>query len=133
MEGEEGTALDISDERIPLKPLSLDVLPHCPQCKEGLLRPGVVWFGEPLPEGTLNYLDNWLKEEKVDLMLVIGTSSKVWPAAGYVEIARSKGARIAEVNMEPSGIRNMSKRDWFFQGDAGVIVPEILKEVIGDI
>ncbi|KAL5336648.1 DHS-like NAD/FAD-binding domain-containing protein [Aspergillus crustosus] len=132
--GEENE-LDISDERVPLEPLSRDVLPQCPECKEGLLRPGVVWFGEALPTQTLDYVDNWLQEGKVDLMLVIGTSSRVFPAAGYVEIARSKGARVAVVNMDPNdmGKGKFTSKDWFFQGDAGVIVPEILKSVIGDI
>ncbi|KAL4804376.1 DHS-like NAD/FAD-binding domain-containing protein [Aspergillus unguis] len=132
---DEGDELDISNELIPLEPLSRDVLPQCPECKEGLLRPGVVWFGEPLPTQTLDYVDNWMSEDKVDLMLVIGTSSRVYPAAGYVEKARSKGARVAVVNMDPNdmGKGKLSSNDWFFQGDAGVIVPEILKSVIGEI
>ncbi|KAL4865582.1 hypothetical protein BDV12DRAFT_174386 [Aspergillus spectabilis] len=127
--------LDISDERVPLAPLSRDVLPQCPECKEGLLRPGVVWFGEALPTHTLDFVDNWLLEGRVDLMLVIGTSSRVFPAAGYVEKARSKGARVAVVNMDPNdmGKGKFTSKDWFFQGDAGVIVPEILNSVIGDI
>ncbi|KAL4978780.1 DHS-like NAD/FAD-binding domain-containing protein [Aspergillus desertorum] len=132
---EGGTELDISDARIPLKPVSRDDLPHCPDCKEGLLRPGVVWFGESLPVQTLDSVDNWMNEGKIDLMLVIGTSSRVWPAAGYAEQARAKGARMAIVNMDPNdmGRGSFTSKDWFFQGDAGVIVPEILKSVIGEI
>ncbi|KAL4983755.1 DHS-like NAD/FAD-binding domain-containing protein [Aspergillus falconensis] len=132
---EEGTELDISDARIPLNSISRDDLPHCPECKEGLLRPGVVWFGESLPVQTLDSVDNWMNEGKIDLMLVIGTSSRVWPAAGYAEQARAKGARVAVVNMDPNdmGKGRFTSKDWFFQGDAGVIVPEILKSVIGEI
>ncbi|KAL4780423.1 DHS-like NAD/FAD-binding domain-containing protein [Aspergillus varians] len=135
MGGGEGTEVDISDERIPLEPISRDALPQCPECKEGILRPGVVWFGEALPSHTLDFVDNWLLEGTVDLMLVIGTSSRVWPAAGYVEQARSKGARVAVVNMDPNdmGKGRFTSKDWFFQGDAGVIVPEILKSVIGEV
>ena len=48
----------------------------------GLLRPGVVWFGEPLPENTLQEIDAWIDQAKVDLMLVIGTTARVYPAAG---------------------------------------------------
>ncbi|KAL5000144.1 DHS-like NAD/FAD-binding domain-containing protein [Aspergillus recurvatus] len=131
----EGTELDISDSRIPLNPISRDDLPHCPECKEGLLRPGVVWFGESLPVQTLDSVDNWMNEGKIDLMLVIGTSSRVWPAAGYAEQARAKGARVAVVNMDPNdmGKGRFTSKDWFFQGDAGVIVPEILKSAIGEI
>ncbi|KAL2870342.1 SIR2 family NAD-dependent protein deacylase [Aspergillus lucknowensis] len=127
--------LDISDERVPLAPLSRDVLPQCPECKEGLLRPGVVWFGESLPTHTLDLVDEWMLEDRIDLMLVIGTSSRVYPAAGYVEKARSRGARVAVVNMDPvsMGSVRLTSSDWYFEGDAGVLVPEILRSVIGDI
>lgn len=133
---EEEKELDISDENVPLPALSRDVLPHCPECKEGLLRPGVVWFGESLPLHTLEMVDNWLHSGPgVDLILVIGTSARVYPAAGYVDKARARGARVAVVNMDRNdvGYSGLKEGDWFFQGDAGVIVPEILKGVIGDI
>lgn len=76
-----------------------------------------------------------MNEGKIDLMLVIGTSSRVWPAAGYAEQARAKGARVAVVNMDPNdmGKGTFTSKDWFFQGDAGVIVPEILKSVTGEV
>lgn len=130
-----GAELDISDENVPIPELSRDVLPHCPNCKDGLLRPGVVWFGEPLPMHTLRAIDQWLGAGDVDLILVIGTSSRVYPAAGYVDKARMKGARVAVVNMDRNdvGSSGLTTGDWFFQGDAGVIVPEILKESIGDL
>lgn len=125
---DEEDELDISDEQVPLPSLSVDLLPHCPKCKEGLLRPGVVWFGEPLPSQALDAVDEFLNAGPVDLILVIGTSSKVYPAAGYVDEARAKGARVAVVNMDRNdvGRSGLKKGDWLFHGDAGVIVPEIL-------
>ena len=130
--------LDISDDRIEIPQIPHDELPHCPKCGDGLLRPGVVWFGEPLPRQTIEAVEDFIKESrKIDLILVIGTSSKVYPAAGYVDKAREKGARVAVVNMDrsdaPGGPRGLHKGDWFFEGDAGTILPEILKPVIGDI
>ncbi|KAJ5105772.1 SIR2 family histone deacetylase [Penicillium alfredii] len=130
--------IDISDERNSIPELTRDDLPLCPKCNNGLLRPGVVWFGESLPMDTLKTVDHWIHAApKVDLMLVIGTSSRVWPAAGYVDEARAKGARVAVINMDPNDIPGrtvgLDQGDWFFQGDAGVIVPEILKDVIGEI
>lgn len=115
--------------------LSRDVLPHCPSCKEGLLRPGVVWFGESLPMQTLSNISHWLGSGDVDLMLVIGTRAQVYPAAGYVDRARLRGARVAVINMDVNdvGASGLKPGDWFFEGDAGVIVPEILKGVIGEI
>lgn len=126
--------LDISDDRVSIPELQPRDLPQCPKCGNGLLRPGVVWFGEVLPEKTINAIDNFiLQSPKIDLMLVIGTSSKVYPAAGYVDKARAKGARVAVINMDradtPGGRNGLIEGDWFFEGDAGVIVPEILKSV----
>lgn len=126
--------VDIADENIPIDTIPTSELPQCPQCKNNLLRPGVVWFGESLPKDTMNDVEDWFAdEEPVDLMLVIGTSSKVYPAAGYAHIAKSKGARLAVINMDQGDARRLDSQDWFFEGDAAVIVPEILKSVIGEI
>ena len=127
--------LDISDDRVEIPELEPKDLPQCPRCKGGILRPGVVWFGEMLPTRTLKEIDDFIKDRhKIDLILVIGTSAQVHPAAGYVDKARAKGARVAVINMEKADTPGrMQKGDWFFEGDAGVIIPEILKSVIGDI
>lgn len=71
-------------------------------------------------------------------MLVIGTTAQVYPAAGYVNIARKRGARIVVVNMEgedgelgaAAGLRS---GDFLFQGNAATIVPELLKDVVDDV
>ncbi|KAJ5221392.1 uncharacterized protein N7469_010279 [Penicillium citrinum] len=131
-EAESDEEIDISDISNHIPNLSAEELPQCPECK-GLLRPGVVWFGESLPTATLKYVDNWIESGPIDLILVIGTSSQVYPAAGYVDEAREKGARVAVINMEPYSPVTLSKSDWFFQGDASVIIPEILESVIGKI
>ena len=142
--------LDISNADIPIPRIPRSSLPHCPQCQSSLLRPGVVWFGEVLPETVLSDIDAYLNEvdpgaqaegqgrgksqpKRVDLCLVIGTSSRVFPAAMYASIARSMGARVAVVNMDRSDAPDLQQGDWFFQGDAAEIVPEILKSVIGEV
>lgn len=54
-----------------------------------------------LPKDVLKDIDDWMTEsEKIDLIMVIGTSSKVYPAAGFVDSARAKGARVAVINMD---------------------------------
>ncbi len=61
--------------------------------------PGVVWFGEGLPEGA------WHRAERcchADVMIVVGTSAVVQPAASLVGIAARAGARVIEVNPEPA-------------------------------
>ena len=125
---------DISDIDVHIPDIPRDQLPQCPKCKHSLLRPAVVWFGESLPLSTMSEIDAFVSQpESIDLMLVIGTSSVVYPAAGYTQIARAKGARVAVVNMDPNDARNLTQHDWFFQGDAAIIVPEMLKSVIGDL
>ena len=131
-----GKELDISDDRVEIPQLDTKDLPHCPECGSGLLRPGVVWFGELLPEKVINEIDNFIEEsQKIDLILVIGTSAKVYPAAGYIDKARAKGARVAVINMDKAdtGSGGLERGDWFFEGDASVLIPELLKSEIGDI
>ncbi|MEH6489727.1 Sir2 family NAD+-dependent deacetylase [Hyphomonas oceanitis] len=72
---------------------------QCPVCEAtGLMRPHVVWFGEmPL------YMDEIEVElSRADLFVSIGTSGNVYPAAGFVQLARRAGARTLELNLEPS-------------------------------
>ena len=135
MHGAGSKELDISDDRVEIPQLDVKDLPHCPKCS-GLLRPGVVWFGEMLPKKPIDEIDNFIAEsKKIDLLLVIGTSAQVYPAAGYIDTARAKGARVAVINMDKgdTGRGGLEKGDWFFEGDAGVLVPDLLKSEIGEI
>ena len=125
---------DISNPEVPLKDVEVTDLPHCPKCKTSLLRPGVVWFGEALPSDTLSRVDAWIADKRgIDLILVIGTSASVYPAAGYIMSARARGARVAVVNMErpDQEASRLQTGDWFFQGDAGIVLPQILESVVG--
>ena len=126
--------LDISNASIPVLSPDRSLLPHCPACKTQLLRPGIVWFGEELPKAIIADVDAYLSStEPIDLMLVIGTSSKVYPAAGYTHIAKKKGARVAVINMDAGDARHLDGDDWFFEGDAAVLVPMLLEGVIGKV
>jgi NAD-dependent deacetylase len=104
------------DRRAPLPKLP----PHC-ACG-GLARPGVVWFGEPLPEGMMKEAEHAAAAAKV--FLVIGTSAMVLPAAGLVPYAKQAGAKVIEINTEPSAVSNMV--DCVLQGKAGEILPAIV-------
>ncbi|KAI7205807.1 SIR2 family histone deacetylase [Hortaea werneckii] len=131
-----GTELDISNINTPLPIPPPSQLPHCPSCHHHLLRPGVVWFGESLPFHVLETVEDYLNERiPIDLILVIGTSAQVYPAAGYVDEARERGARVCVVNMDagdvPAG--GWEEGDWFFRGDAATVVPKLLEPVIGQV
>ena len=75
--------------------------PRCTDCA-GHLRPGVVWFGEALPADAWNAA-RWAVEA-CDLLLVIGTSGLVHPAAGLPRIAKRNGARVIEINPAESAL-----------------------------
>jgi len=75
--------------------------PKCPQCG-ALLRPGVVWFGEGLPQ------DAWEQAEEAtrtcDAFLVVGTSALVYPAAGLPESALRRDKLVIEINPEETAL-----------------------------
>ncbi len=102
---------------------------ECPVRSEwgGLLRPGVVWFGEMLPVAALGAAAEAM--ETCDLFLSVGTSSVVYPAAGYVEMARARGARTAEINLDATPI---SRRvDWSVRAKSGEVLPEVVEGAFG--
>ncbi|KAK5987803.1 NAD-dependent protein deacylase [Cladobotryum mycophilum] len=126
--------LPLLDPYHRIEHITEDELPRCPRCQTGLQRPGVVWFGEDLDENMLKGVDNWIHEEKLDLILVIGTSAQVYPAAGYIYKAQRQGARVATINLEAENAEEMYKvkpGDFAFGRDAAEIVPKLLEPIIG--
>jgi len=98
-------------------------LPRC-ACS-GVLRPHVVWFGEPL--GAEDLEGAVRAAERCDVLLVVGTSAVVYPAAGLIPLARRSGAVVAEINLEPTpATRDV---DHHFCGPAGAVVPELLDDL----
>ncbi len=105
------------DERIPLPELP-------PRCECGaLMRPGVVWFGEPLPAEPWERAQRAARE--ADLLLVVGTSAVVYPAAGLVPLAKACGARVIECNMEETPFS--AELDKSFRGAAGELLPQLIE------
>jgi NAD-dependent deacetylase len=91
---------------------------------DGRLRPDVVWFGEMLPEDALD--SAYSAAEVAELFLSVGTSAVVHPAASLPEIAKSKGAFLIEINVEPTVLTPMA--DLFLEGLSGKILPELFAE-----
>jgi NAD-dependent deacetylase len=85
----------------------------------GLRRPGVVWFGEALPEEALARA--YRTAQSCDLFFSIGTSAVVYPAADLAHAARRHGARVVEINAEPTPLTPHA--DWSLIGRAGEILP----------
>lgn len=91
---------------------------NCPEC-DSLLRPGVVWFGEELPSGGWQQANEWVKDS--ELLIVVGTSAVVYPAANLIPIARDAGSYIIEVNI--SNTPASSTADICLYGKAAEILP----------
>jgi NAD-dependent deacetylase len=100
------------------------ILPVCRRCKS-LLRPHIVWFGESLFAADLEQCSTALS--RCDVLLVIGTSGVVYPAAGFASIAKEAGAFIAEVNLDPTP--QSALVDVSLQGRAKEIMPLLLESV----
>ena len=107
-----------------IEEISLEMLP--PRCKcNGIIKPDIVFFGETLPKDALIKAFDLIN--KCDVMLVIGTSCVVSPAAELPVIAKQNGATIIEINMEDSMISHIV--DYKLQGKAGEILPKLLNEI----
>ncbi|KAK2613063.1 hypothetical protein QQS21_000993 [Conoideocrella luteorostrata] len=131
-----GEPLPLLDPYHRIKHVSEEDLPRCPQCQTGLQRPGVVWFNESLDGTMINRINDWITEDKIDLMLVVGTSAQVYPAAGYISRAKLHGARIVTVNPEAEDEDELYKiqpGDFAFAGDAAEYLPKLLEPVIGKL
>ncbi|AFK22738.1 NAD-dependent protein deacetylase [Pyrococcus sp. ST04] len=99
-------------------------IPRCPKCG-AYLRPDVVWFGEPLPEEVLSKA--FKLAETADVVIVVGTSGVVYPAAYIPYIVKENNGTVIEINVQESGITPIA--DFFLRGKAGVILPKLVDEV----
>ena len=104
--------------------------PRCPQCG-AYLRPDVVWFGEALPGDALDRAEALSKD--CDVMLVVGTSGVVYPAALIPQFAHEAGATVVDVNPERDALTAMATI--FLKGPAGEVLPPLVaavREHLGD-
>lgn len=95
--------------------------PTCRHCADGVLRPGIVWFGEMLPRDALDRAYTAL--EQCDLAVVVGTSAVVQPAASLPFVALGAGAAVVEVNPEVTEFS--SAATWHLAGPAGTVLPAL--------
>jgi NAD-dependent deacetylase len=95
--------------------------PRCPACGDWL-RPAVVWFGEMLDVETLQHAQ--AATARCDVLLVIGTSGLVYPAAGLPAEALRRGAKVIVVNPQASELDELATV--VVRGTAAVVVPRLL-------
>ncbi|MEM7532646.1 MAG: NAD-dependent deacylase [Chloroflexota bacterium] len=107
---------DVSDDE-----LTADQPPHCPHCN-GLVRADVVWFGEAMPRLQMDRA--WKASENCQVMLVVGTSGIVYPAAYLPLLASENGATIIDINPDYGEISRMA--DVHIPAPSGEALPAIV-------
>jgi len=99
-------------------------VPRCDRCG-GSLKPDVILFGEPLPKRAF---DQALKKVRsADLLIAVGTSLEVYPAASLPEIAKKSGAKIVSIDSERTGWDDLC--DYKVSGPAGEVLPRIVQAI----
>ena len=96
--------------------------PRCRQCG-GLLKPATILFGEELPPGVMARAEAAVEE--CDLLLAVGSSMEVEPAASLPCIAREAGARLVVVNREPTLHDDIA--DVVVRGEIGAVLPALVR------
>lgn len=96
-------------------------LPTCPECGQ-YARPAVIWFGESLPATVLEAADEAVRD--ADVLLVVGTSAVVSPAAGLITTPGRPDRFVIEVNLDPTPASESV--DLSLQGPAGTILPRLV-------
>lgn len=95
--------------------------PKCQECG-GLVRPGVVWFNESLPTHILNRASE--SSSSCDLLIVVGTSGVVYPAAQLPQMASKAGRKVIQINPVRSELDSICT--WNLRGNAGELLPVLI-------
>ena len=114
--GKHFTMQEIDFNKLPVR---------CDNCN-GLVKPDFIFFGEGIPPAA--YEASLEAARKADVFLVIGTTGEIMPASQIPVIAKQSGAKIIEVNTEPSNYTH-SVTDIFLQGKAGSVLPELVEKL----
>ncbi|TMF32661.1 MAG: NAD-dependent deacylase [Chloroflexi bacterium] len=103
--------------------LEVEMPPRCPNCGGTFLKPTVVLFGEPMPTDAINQAFDLARQ--ADVMLVVGSSLVVYPAADVPLVAIQSGARLIVINAEPTPFDRFASV--VIHGRSGEVLPEIAR------
>jgi len=101
--------------------------PACPACAGRFLKPTVIFFGEALPAEAVRRAEEWART--ADVVLVVGSSLQVYPAADVPRLAYESGAQLCIVNAEPTPFDGLAA--CVVRGRAGEILPAVVPRVGG--
>lgn len=101
-----------------------DTLIKCDHC-DGYIRPDIVWFGESLPVAAWQTAEN--AAANCEVFMSIGTSSLVYPAAGLAQLAKQNGAKVIEINPNPTPNTIV---DITLAAKAGTVLPLLVEQIL---
>jgi len=107
------------------KRLEQDLPPRCLTCGGIFLKPTAVFFGEPMPAGAME--EAYALAERADVMLVVGSSLVVYPAADIPLEAARAGAKLIVINAEPTPLDRIASV--VLHGRSGEVLPELVRLV----
>ena len=107
--------------------LDVEMPPRCRRCGGGFLKPAVVLFGEPLPKAAIQQALELAR--RADVMLVVGSSLVVYPAADIPAVAVRSGAQLVVINAEPTPLDELAAV--VIRGKSGEVLPEIVALIDG--
>jgi len=111
---------------VPSSEVPLDKIPpSCGKCN-GPVKPNAVFFGEAIPPDALTRSDQ--ESSTCDLMLVVGTSAEVQPAASMPHVAKNAGAKVVEINISETPFTGHVS-DYIIKGPAGEVLEKLLNKV----
>ncbi|MBM4309748.1 MAG: NAD-dependent deacylase [Deltaproteobacteria bacterium] len=112
--------------RVPSAEVDLEKLPpRCAQCG-GPVKPDAVFFGEAIPSEALTRSHR--EASTCDLMLVIGTSAMVYPAASMADIAHDAGAQVVEINPSPTPLTGRIS-SYIVKGSSGDVLERVVQQL----
>jgi NAD-dependent deacetylase len=102
-------------------------VPRCPRC-EGLMRPGVVWFGEQLPWDDLRRVENYLEDGPCDFLIVVGTTATFGYIIDWALRAIASDGELIEVNPEETPVSQFATQR--VRESAAVALPRIVDDLV---
>ncbi|HZS19280.1 MAG TPA: NAD-dependent deacylase [Candidatus Udaeobacter sp.] len=102
-------------------------IPRCVKCG-ALMRPGVVWFGEPLPLRETQRVEKYLQRDPCDVVIVAGTTATFGYIIDWALRASRRGGQLIEVNPEETSLSRFATR--LVRGRAGITLPKIIDQII---
>jgi NAD-dependent deacetylase len=102
-------------------------LPRCPRC-EGLMRPGIVWFGEQLPWDQLRRVENYLEDGPCDFVIVAGTTATFGYIIDWALRAVASDGELVEVNPEETPLSQFATQR--VRESAAVALPRMIDELV---